>query len=85
MRKKSNLPYTEAHHLVPLSKYEYFKYSLDVEENVVSLCSNCHNQIHYGKDADTLLFKLFKDRENKLKSVGIDITFEELKKMYNIE
>ena len=47
-RKSSGKPYTEPHHLVPMSAQEHFKVSLDVEENIVSLCSNCHNHIHYG-------------------------------------
>ncbi len=51
IRKKSSIPYTEAHHLIPLSYQDYFEYSLDIEENIVSLCSNCHNEIHYGINA----------------------------------
>lgn len=38
----------EPHHLIPLQYHEEFEWSLDVEANVVSLCSECHNQIHYG-------------------------------------
>ena len=53
---------------------EQFNVSLDVEENIVSLCSNCHNQIHYGADADKLIEKLYEERKDALASVGIIIT-----------
>lgn len=82
IRKGSELPYTEPHHLVPLSKSEQFPVSLDVEENIVSLCSHCHNEIHYGKNFRILLEKLFELRKEMLKSVGIDISLEELLNMY---
>lgn len=55
IRKNTELKYTEPHHLVPLCYSDRFDVSLDVEENIVSLCSNCHNQIHYGKGADELI------------------------------
>lgn len=59
-----------------------FSVSLDVEENIVSLCSNCHNLLHYGRDYLSLLKRLYESRKNLLKKVGIDITFERLVQMY---
>ena len=59
-----------------------FDVSLDVEENIVSLCSNCHNQIHYGVDADKLIKKLYADRKDLLSTVGIDISVSRLLEMY---
>lgn len=82
IRKKSDKKYTEPHHLIPMAFSEEFDVSLDVEENIVSLCSNCHNQIHYGKDADVLLRKLYEERKDALASVGIKITLERLLEMY---
>lgn len=82
IRKKSEKKYTEPHHLIPMAFSEEFDVSLDVEENIVSLCSNCHNQIHYGKDADVLLRKLYEERKDALASVGIKITLERLLEMY---
>lgn len=83
--KKTNKKYMEVHHLIPLAYADIFEYSLDVEENIVSLCSNCHNQIHYGKDSNILIEKLYNDRKDLLKLVGLDITLEELLKMYETE
>lgn len=72
----------EPHHLVPMCFSKDFKNSLDVEQNIVSLCSECHNEIHYGKERFKLLEKLYNERKEELKVVGIDITFEQLKLMY---
>lgn len=82
IRKKSDKKYTEPHHLIPMAFSDEFDVSLDVEENIVSLCSNCHNQIHYGKDADVLLRKLYEERKDALTNVGIKITLERLLVMY---
>lgn len=82
IRKTNGTNYTEPHHLIPMSQQDKFCVSLDVEENVVSLCSNCHNQIHYGKGFEELVSELFNQRKEHLKKVGIDIELEELLKMY---
>lgn len=82
IRRKDGHPYTEPHHLVPLSYSGEFPVSLDVEENIVSLCSTCHNQLHYGKDTTSLLKKLYSERVEHLRKAGIAITFEQLMKMY---
>lgn len=59
-----------------------FDVSLDVEENIVSLCSNCHNHIHYGQGASELLTKLYYERKEALNSVGLNISLEELLSYY---
>ncbi|MFR1317154.1 MAG: MrcB family domain-containing protein [Clostridium perfringens] len=84
--KKTKKPYMETHHLIPLSKQDNFEFSLDVEANIVSLCSNCHNCIHYGIDEDKIkiLNELFKLRKDRLSKCGINITFNYLLDVYNI-
>ena len=86
IRKKDSKNYTESHHLIPMSFQDEFEYSLDVEENVISLCSTCHNCLHYGIDTERnrLLEKLYNQRKEFLKNVGLEITFEELKRYYKI-
>lgn len=83
---KTNKPYMEVHHLIPLSEQDNFKVSLDVEANIVSLCSNCHNCIHYGiaEEKLVILNKLFFSRKDRLIQCGIYITFEQLLKMYKL-
>ena len=85
LRRNSGKPYTEPHHLIPMAFSDDFAVSLDVEENIVSLCSNCHNQIHYGQGAEELLTKLYNVRKKLLKGVGIDISLEKLLKFYQGE
>lgn len=82
IRKNTDAKYMEPHHLIPMSFSDQFEYSLDVEANIVSLCSDCHNLIHYGEDRYTLLKKLYNMRKDSLKDAGIEVSFEELKRMY---
>ena len=77
--------------MIPISKYADFEYedkkyiNLDVEENIVSLCSYCHNLLHYGRSEDKkiILQKLYEERKAPLDSVGIRInSFQDLMKYY---
>ena len=91
--RKNGKQYTEPHHLVPLSKTCDFPFpckegkyiSLDVTNNIISLCSHCHNLLHYGcmEEKELVLAKLYKERQKLLEDAGIKITFEELKKYYS--
>lgn len=83
--RKNGLPYTEVHHLIPLAFHEKFSNSLDVPANIVSLCSSCHNEIHYGKDAKRLIDRLFESRKAGLAQAGLEITKERLLSMYKEE
>lgn len=82
IRKKDGLPYTEPHHFIPLSNFADFDYSLDVEENIISLCSHCHNKLHYGIDIENTLSQLYEDRKEELIKAGINVTFEKLLEYY---
>ena len=82
IRRNGNIPYTEPHHLIPMAYQDNFEYSIDIEENIVSLCSNCHNEIHYGKNAHQLIEKLYYERKEHLKRKGIDISLDQLLSFY---
>lgn len=82
LRRNVEVGYTESHHLVPMAYSDIFDVSLDVEENMVSLCSHCHNLLHYGKDFERVLEKLYYERVNHLNKVGIYISFDQLREMY---
>ena len=82
LRKSNGKNYTETHHLIPMSYQDDFDVGIDVLANVVSLCSNCHNQIHYGQGNEKLIENLFWQRKERLKETGINIELEELLKMY---
>jgi 5-methylcytosine-specific restriction protein A len=81
-RRNSELNYTEPHHLIPITYHNNFEVSLDVEENIVSLCCNCHKQIHLGQGFEVMLEKLYDERKDLLKKVGIDISLHDLIKLY---
>lgn len=83
IRKKDSKRYTEVHHLIPLCFHGKYDVSLDVPANIVSLCSSCHNEIHYGKDADKIIEKLYNQRKKKLEDCGIHITLEDLLNKYH--
>lgn len=85
IRRVNGLSYTEPHHLIPMYAQKDFAVSLDVENNIVSLCSNCHNKLHYGEEIKNDLKKLYLSRIERLAVVGLDITFEELLKLYYVE
>lgn len=83
IKRKGNIPYTEVHHLIPLAYHNEFEKSLDNPANIVSLCSNCHNEIHYGKDADKIIEKLYYKRKEELHLAGLDISLNKLLDMYH--
>ena len=87
LRRDGLCLYMEPHHLLPMSKTDYFGVSLDREQNVFSLCSNCHNQIHYGRKQDVrnLLSVLFHSREREICSIlGREIGLDEIYGIYGV-
>ena len=72
--------YMEAHHLIPMHAQKDFSVNLDRIENIVSICPNCHSAIHLGNDSVRLecLKKLYDQRIQGLRKVGINISFGEL-------
>jgi hypothetical protein len=85
VKKSDDKNYTEIHHLIPLELQftEKFKFiNLDCPANMVSLCSNCHNCLHYDKDFKLILTKLYNMKKGELERSGIKITLEELISYY---
>lgn len=79
-RNRSSL-YMEPHHLIPMALTDFFGVDLDRVQNIFSLCSHCHNQIHYGtkEDVRKLVSALFLSREQAICSIlGRSISLEEL-------
>jgi 5-methylcytosine-specific restriction protein A len=83
--KETNQNYVEAHHLIPISKYSKFKNELDREENLVSLCPNCHRLLHRGinEEVKPLLSLLYNYKIKGLKMVGLDVSLDELLGYYS--
>ncbi len=82
LRKDGKTPYTEAHHLIPMSAQDDFEFSLDTPSNIISLCSNCHNLVHYGINYGEIINKIYELRKERLKKSGIEIDIKKLLKYY---
>jgi hypothetical protein len=72
--------YSECHHVVPLSyadkptafegKFENIKGDLDVIQNMICVCPNCHAKLHYG--TDELNVDLEKHKQHPIKKEYIE-------------
>lgn len=80
----ANQPYVEAHHIIPMQQQDHYKYSLDVPENIIALCPNCHSKIHLAifSEKEPMLEQLFNVRTAGLKIRGLDLTLNQLKAFY---
>ncbi|PWF43116.1 DUF3578 domain-containing protein [Massilia glaciei] len=81
---RTGFKYLELHHLIPFSQQRHFKYSLDVEENIVALCPNCHRMLHSGTNAERVrrLRHLLSIRNAALQARGITVSASALTTMY---
>jgi len=67
-----NLPnYLEGHHIIPISNIDSFDFDLDVENNIIAVCPNCHRKIHLAKNKIKyeMIEKIF--NETQIKSLNI--------------
>ncbi|QHA36929.1 DUF3578 domain-containing protein [Rossellomorea marisflavi] len=76
--------FVEAHHLIPIRFQSDFIWSLDVPGNIVSICPNCHRQIHHASktERELMIRELYKNKADELNDFGIAVTYESLIKMY---
>ena len=72
--------YMEAHHIIPMHAQKDFSINLDRIENIACICPICHSAIHLGNAAVRLeqLKKIYDLRIQKLKEVGLNISFGDL-------
>jgi 5-methylcytosine-specific restriction protein A len=75
----------ESHHLVPIAKQVDFDVNIDVPENIICLCPNCHRAFHSSEleYRNRLIEKFYLKRKEKLKSRGITVDVDTLKEYYN--
>lgn len=91
LSQKTNKNYMEAHHLVPVCNQQQIwdKYGINIDcvENMVSLCPNCHKAFHYGTKQvkRDMINSMYKRILPKYKSIGFDITLEEIYKLYKVD
>lgn len=74
--------YVEVHHLIPLHHQDKFKdASIDIEENMICLCPNCHRMLHHQEISSRkqILKDIYIDRnlEMLLATRGIKVTLDD--------
>ncbi|MDC0870347.1 HNH endonuclease [Flavobacteriaceae bacterium] len=76
--------FVEAHHLVPMEYQGDFAVSIDVPENIISLCPNCHRAFHNSEASiqEGLIAKFFALRSSSLEERGIYISLDKLLEYY---
>jgi len=81
--EKSNKQFVEAHHLLHMEYQDEFEFSIDVTENIVSLCPNCHRAFHNAesKTRQQLIKKFLNIRITGLNERGITASTEELSEL----
>jgi hypothetical protein len=81
---KTGLNFVEAHHLLPMEYQGEFDNSIDVPENIIALCPNCHRAFHHSDKSDKqdLISLFYIKRVDGLKARGIYLTLQEMHKYY---
>jgi 5-methylcytosine-specific restriction protein A len=67
-----------------MSKQWAFEFDIDVPENILCLCPNCHKEIHLAEDNQKreILQQAFNLKKDALPKRGISIDFEALCAFY---
>jgi hypothetical protein len=82
--------YVECHHIIPMNRQEEYWFTknvnLDIPQNIVALCPNCHSQIHLGSRSARLkiISELYVRNKAQLLSFDPDLTLSLLASYYNI-
>jgi hypothetical protein len=82
--------YVEGHHIVPMNRQEEYYFdktvNLDISQNIVALCPNCHCQIHLGSRQARLkiLSEILVRNKAQLISFAPNLTLSLLASYYNI-
>lgn len=78
---KSERPFVEAHHLVPMKFQSIVDYPLDNLDNLISLCPNCHRAFHHAIIDEKIYY--LNNIYEKRKELHERYTIEDLKGFYN--
>ncbi|MDG5470529.1 HNH endonuclease signature motif containing protein [Jeotgalibacillus sp. ET6] len=85
INETSGQNYVEGHHLIPLSFEDNFEHSIDISQNIVALCPNCHRKIHNASFTvkSEMIEKFLSDRIEILKKRSVVVLQEDLIGYYN--
>jgi hypothetical protein len=85
---KKQLRYLEIHHIIKLENSHLFKNDIDIKENMIPLCPNCHCKLHNAQDeiVRDLLIKIYGSIDKKvwIKN-GIFVDINTLGSFYGLE
>lgn len=82
--------FVEGHHIVPMNRQDEYYFgknvNLDIPQNIVALCPNCHSQIHFGSRHARLqiLSEIFIRNKAQLLTFDSTLTLSLLASYYNI-
>jgi 5-methylcytosine-specific restriction endonuclease McrA len=85
--KETGQHYLEIHHFIPREFANDFDTSIEIIENYIALCPNCHRKIHLAEDGERkhLIISLFNQRKSKLQSANLNINLEKMFEYYKID
>lgn len=89
--ERTKKAFMEAHHLIPVMHQQeiWDKYEINVDcvENIISLCPTCHRAFHNGtKEVRARMIEnLYEKLLPRYKSIGFNISVEEIKELYDIK
>lgn len=86
------VPYMEGHHLIPCTYtnarhyWASFQRNIDSPDNIICLCPTCHRKIHYAsaEEKRQMLAQLYNTYQERLFAVGVQISLEDLYKLYGV-
>lgn len=83
---RNQMPYMEAHHLIPMAAQDYYENTLDFADNIVTLCPNCHRKIHHAtaQEKAAMIDYLYQRHEKFYDTYGIKIDKKMLLNFYGI-
>ncbi len=70
--------YMEPHHLIHMAfQHKFSNKNIDIEDNIFSLCRNCHGEIHYGQKERKIEMtrKLYTEREDYFHDMGLSYQY----------
>lgn len=73
--------YVEGHHIIPIYQQKNYPFKLDSLENIISLCPNCHREIHSADQKSEILQSLYTQASKYMQANNIELN--DLYKMYS--
>ncbi len=72
--------YLEGHHIIPISNIDSFDFDLDVENNIIAVCPNCHRKIHLAQNH--IKYEMIEKIFNETQIKTLDISKQNLLNLY---